>query len=191
MEGLAVLAYLAVIVWRRDKTSESVKEIQRRSAAKSYLLNPEKWKARTKRWYAANKERAAAYHKAYREKKREEKRSYFRDYYEKNAERLKARARINGSVWRKANLDKARARSMRHTAAKLRAMPIWADHRAIDAVYEECVRVALDTGEEHHVDHMVPLQGKQVCGLHVHHNLQILPGRENQSKGARYWPDMP
>ena len=41
-----------------------------------------------------------------------------------------------------------------------------------------------------HVDHTVPLKSKLVCGLHCEANLRLLPGRENQAKSNRIWPDM-
>jgi hypothetical protein len=72
-----------------------------------------------------------------------------------------------------------------HRAARLNAVPPWADHGAILAIYREAAARAANTGDSLHVDHIVPLQGETVCGLHVHYNLQILPGFDNRSKGNR------
>ena len=53
--------------------------------------------------------------------------------------------------------------------------------------------ISKKTGEEHHVDHIVPLKGQYkghdtVCGLHVPWNLQVLPKRENLKKGSAWSP---
>ena len=55
----------------------------------------------------------------------------------------------------------------------------------MESVYAYCSalrRVGLD----YHVDHVVPLRGATVSGLHVPWNLQVLPGRENMSKGNSF-----
>ena len=56
----------------------------------------------------------------------------------------------------------------------------------IDAVYLECQKKTKETGMLHHVDHIIPLKGKNVCGLHVPWNLQVLPSQENLSKSNKY-----
>lgn len=68
----------------------------------------------------------------------------------------------------------------RREAAKLQRVPPWADLDKIKEVY----RLAAESGMT--VDHIVPLQGKLVSGLHVHNNLQLLAGHENSSKGNKY-----
>lgn len=66
------------------------------------------------------------------------------------------------------------------------ATPPWADMVAIRAVYLAAERLTIDTGVEHHVDHIVPLAHPLVCGLHVHWNLKAIPAGPNMRKGNRF-----
>lgn len=67
----------------------------------------------------------------------------------------------------------------RYRARKLNAITKWADVEKIKQIYNNCP-------EGYHVDHIIPLQGKYVCGLHVENNLQYLLASENLSKGNNY-----
>jgi hypothetical protein len=93
--------------------------------------------------------------------------------------------------WARDNLERMAAKSAKRRAAKLQATPAWADLAAIELIYAESARLTRETGIEHHVDHVVPLQSILVCGLHCETNLKVLPGSENIRKHNRYWPDMP
>lgn len=71
-------------------------------------------------------------------------------------------------------------------AAKLRRTPPWSNLDAMRGIYAEARRLTAETGIQHHVDHVIPMQGELVSGLHVHTNLQILTGSENSKKRNRY-----
>lgn len=71
-------------------------------------------------------------------------------------------------------------------ASKLLATAGWADFDAIKRIYLMAEKISKETGVKHHVDHVVPLQGKTVCGLHVEYNLQIIPARQNLSKANKH-----
>jgi excisionase family DNA binding protein len=77
-------------------------------------------------------------------------------------------------------LAEARYRRMR--------MPPWANGAAIRAIYAEAKRLTAETGIEYHVDHVIPLVGERVSGLHVETNLQVLPKRDNLLKRNRFEP---
>lgn len=81
------------------------------------------------------------------------------------------------------------AKSAKRRAAKLQRTPKWIKDvfiKEINIIYERAKLIKIFTDEEWHVDHIIPLQGKTVSGLHVPWNLQLLPASENLSKGNSY-----
>jgi len=72
-------------------------------------------------------------------------------------------------------------------AIKLKASPLWADDIKIKQIYLERINKEFKTGGKYHVDHIIPLQGKNVCGLHIENNLQILPASENIKKSNKFF----
>jgi len=84
--------------------------------------------------------------------------------------------------------DMDSARSARRRAAKIMRTAPWASKEAIGAVYTEASRLTKETGIPYHVDHVVPLQGVLVSGLHLPCNLQVMEGGENSGKGNKWNP---
>lgn len=74
-------------------------------------------------------------------------------------------------------------------AQKNKATPDWLTDTQLNEIqqfYWLAQDLKLVTGECYHVDHIVPLKGENVCGLHVPWNLQVLPADINLSKGNKY-----
>lgn len=97
---------------------------------------------------------------------------------EKRAARLQ-RAKEKAREWRKNNPRHHLALTSAHKARIKRCTPPWVDKSQLVEVYKNCP-------EGHHVDHIVPLRGAVVSGLHVPWNLQYLPARENIQKSNRF-----
>lgn len=76
-------------------------------------------------------------------------------------------------------------------ATKRNATPAWAKQEAMLALYVEAVRLTTETGIVYHVDHIVPLQSKLVCGLHWEGNMRVLAKADNLKKHNSTWPDCP
>lgn len=64
--------------------------------------------------------------------------------------------------------------------------PAWADEGRIRAIYGQAQALTAATGVMHHVDHVIPLQGELVSGLHVPENMQVLTGVENSRKRNKF-----
>jgi hypothetical protein len=152
-----------------------------RAANKDFLsLSQAEWRKKngarkmgvTAAWRAKNKDRIAEKARAYA--------AANPDLIKKISER-----------YRKRNLAYYASRAASHRAGLIRATPIWARDFFIEEAYHLAALRTKITGYEWHVDHIVPLRSTLVCGLHVEHNLQVIPGSVNQSKNNRHWPDMP
>ena len=68
------------------------------------------------------------------------------------------------------------------------ATPSWLTEKQkfdIDALYFLAEDCRIISGEQYHIDHIIPLKGKDVCGLHVPWNLQVLPSDINISKSNK------
>lgn len=87
-------------------------------------------------------------------------------------------------------LNENTRRSVRYFNALYTAWPNWGDDAAVKEIYKQS-RARRKAGYEVHVDHIVPLLSKIVCGLHVSWNLQIIDKMENLRKGNKWWPDHP
>ena len=83
-------------------------------------------------------------------------------------------------AWQKANRDVCAATAAKYRADKTKQTPNWVDLAKIEQVY----KLAQELGLE--VDHVVPLRGKKVSGLHVHNNLQLLSRSENAKKSNKF-----
>lgn len=83
--------------------------------------------------------------------------------------------------YKEENPGVVRASSARRRAAKLQRTVAWGNKQKIDEFYDNCP-------EGYTVDHILPLQGAKVSGLHVENNLQYLTPSENSSKGNTYEP---
>lgn len=91
--------------------------------------------------------------------------------------------------WRAGNRAQLQAAKALRKASLLQRTPKWltSDDRAeMRAIYRFALRMRRMTGRSWHVDHIVPLRGKDVCGLHVPWNLRVIPARMNLQKGNRF-----
>ena len=162
---------------------------------------------RTAEWVAANPERSRAIKAKYRAS--EHGKAKARAYYAANKERIRAQqaaahaanpepARQRTKAWVEANPERAaegfrryqqsnRAKVNRRNALRRKyhklATPVWVDVDALRDAYLEAEYFQLE------VDHIIPLRGKRVCGLHVPENLQLLSSEANRRKGNRFEVD--
>lgn len=80
----------------------------------------------------------------------------------------------------KAEKPYSKAKTAKYRAAKIGATPKWANQKEISKIYKDCPK-------GYHVDHIIPLKGDKVCGLHISENLQYLSEEENLKKSNK-WP---
>ena len=167
----------------KDETLAQQKEY--REANKDKIL------AQQKAYREANKEKILAQKKAYREANKDK----IKAYREANKDKIKAyceankdRFSVNYKAWALANYDKIREKNLLRRKLKNKLQrPSWYNSKLVNKIYNKCHKLNKIAGFiKYHVDHIVPLQGKNVSGLHVQGNLQIILASVNISKGNKF-----
>jgi len=180
---------------REAEYREKNRPILRIRSKKSRTKNP----GYAKEWRLKNPEKFKANQKRSKDKNREKIRKDGLDYYYKTRERQLAlgkkrrdanpeKERARGRKFRQENKGSVNNRCARRRSKKAKATPIWStkeDSLKIKTFYDEAARLTKETGIKHDVDHILPINGETISGLHVHWNLQILPRNLNIRKGNR------
>lgn len=158
-----------------------------------YYADPEKTKARVAAKYHANAEKMRIRRK---------------EWYAKNAVKEREIAKLRSREWRKNNpnkesvhlsktkykksnkgMAKANANTAKRRTAKMYRTPKWLtpiDYERMENTYKLAALQTKITGERWHVDHIIPLQGKLVSGLHVPSNLEAVPAKYNIKKSNKH-----
>lgn len=162
------------------------------AAAKAAWASANKDKVRLKsaKWRNKNVELRAAKQREYRKNNLEKETARQARWLADNPEKM---SEIN-SLWYSKNLDKVHLRDSIRRARKINASARWdaeLTEFAILEAYDLASLRATATGLSWHVDHMIPLQAKKACGLHVWSNLQVIPERLNLSKNNRMMLTLP
>ena len=157
-------------------------------------------KAYNKKYYEENKSQIMEQKRKYYSENQEAMLSQKKEYYNSNKDLIlkKVKTYRKNNKQKISELKSKYQRENRHKtnrvgadkrARKRNATPSWltAVHKEeMNNLYWLAQDLRAISGEDYHVDHIVPLAGKDVCGLHVPWNLQVLPSDINISKGNRY-----
>lgn len=169
-------------------------------------LTPEERRAKaaalSRKWVAQNPEKRRQVANAYARRNVDSARVRNADYYVRERARILARnaayaashpemAKNKTARWQAKNPDKLAANVAKRRSRKLQATPSWANEFFIAEAYRLAKLREQVCGGKWNVDHIVPLRSKLVCGLHVEHNLRVIPALDNRRKSNRHWPDMP
>lgn len=135
-----------------------------------YEANKDQWNKKAVAWRETNPAKAKLIDQKFRVANREQRNAHKRE-------------------WIRANRGSVNAYNVTRYAAKLRRTPGWLtefDLLKIKCLYQVAAMRSRESGHAWHVDHIIPLQGEFVSGLHVPSNLQVIPAIDNLRKHNLY-----
>ena len=185
---------------RRQANPEKAREYTRNYLKEWRVKNPEKHSVIGQRYHAKNAEQRRAKTKEWRKANPERCNANRNAWAERNPEKIKASSIKAKAAWHERNpeylKEHYKANKVRYVAARARrrvaqesATPAWLtaiDKAMIQEMYDVSAARFVQTGVKHHVDHIVPINGKKVSGIHAPWNLQVITAHENLSKGWRF-----
>ncbi len=154
------------------------------TSLKKYYENHEAGKARLKVAHAKRIANSPNFYAERYAKYKEQDLARAKLAYQANAEERKAKQRL----WSKTNRGIANALSKRYKLKKAKATPLWLTSEQLynmQCTYKVAAQLSETSSQKWHVDHIMPIRGKDVCGLHVPWNLQLLPAKMNMQKGNK------
>lgn len=147
--------------------------------------------ASSRRWKDEHKEEVRRYAKAYEERNRVKRLKYLHDNSSKISETHRL-YRLNNKDKKRESCERYRLNNKevaaRHRKGVRRASTYTSevDSLTIKGMYLLRDLLTLSTGMTHHVDHIIPINGVSVSGLHVAGNLQILTATDNIRKSNKW-----
>ena len=150
---------------------ETERAIARERKKANYARNPQKYRdlARAERSKPDYKARQAAASRTW-------------------AERNRDRTQMAARRWYQSHLVQARIKLAVSQASRRQRSAGWASKEEIAAIYAEAAYLTRMTGRLHVVDHIIPLKGRLVSGLHLESNLQIIDRLANAKKSNKWEP---
>jgi len=145
----------------------------------------ENQKRLAKEWYEKNKDRAKENARQWALNNPDKRKEIIRKWREENIEQYKATNRN----WTSKNQDRKTAIEGKRRSSKLLRTPKWLtadDIEHMRALYSLAAMFQRESGIMYHVDHIIPLQGKLVSGLHVPNNLRVIPAVDNLKKSNKH-----
>lgn len=164
----------------RSGKHTSCKQCARDAARLWRLNNPEEAKERDRRKHEKHRAASLERMRKYSAKNSEKRSALEKERYAKEKEKIKQR----NKAYRERNYGLVRVWNNARRASEKRATPPWANFLEMAAIYQLAARMTTETGEQYHVDHIYPLRGRNVSGLHVQNNMQVIKAAENLKKGT-------
>jgi hypothetical protein len=136
-----------------------------------------------------NREQLLQKKREYAKKQRVERPQHVYAIAKKSVQKNREIRNKEKAVWRKKNSGRVLAWCRKRQLGKKQRTPAWLtdyDKLRIECLYSIAAMLTRHNGEPWHVDHVIPLQGKLVSGLHVPSNLRVMRGVENISKKNKF-----